>query len=531
MTIEPIEIPQRMNAVTWLLDRHVATGWGDRVAVITPEAKYTYRALFEWVNRIGNTLRGFELEPENRVLVFQPDGVTQVAAYLGAMKIGAVPVMVSPLLQPTDYEHIVRDSRARVLITTAEWLPLLAPALRSAQFMRAVLVTGTPGELAPLGTIPVVPLERLTASASPRLDALAMSPDDMAYWLYSSGTTGVPKGVVHLHHDVLHCQYYSRNVLHLQPDDLVFSTSKLFFAYALGTVCHMTLFAGATMLLYPDRPLPETLAPFVETFRPTLFFSVPTFYANVLRSPEVRPEQFSSVRMFLSAGEPLPSQVFRQWQDRFGSEICDGIGSTELTYTFISNRPDHLKPGSSGQVVPGNEVRIVDDQGKDLPVGEIGHLLVRAEATCAFYWNQHQRNKDVFLGHWFRTGDMYYRDEEGYFYHCGRSDDMLKVSGVWVSPTEVENLLLEHPVVKEACLIGHADANGNIKPKAFVVLQDGIPPAPELGADLQQFVKQRLAPVKYPRWVEFVPELPRTGTGKLKRHQMRQAAALAYSRL
>lgn len=522
--MEPVclDIPDQMNAATYFVDRVVAGGGGDRTALALPDRSYTYQQLLYTINRVGNGLRELGVEVENRVLMVLPDDLPFVATYWGAMKIGAVPVPVNVLFDTHQYEFLLNDSRAKVLVTDAEFWPKLEPALARAPFLRHVILVG--GEGGPVAGIPVHRWDALVSGASPTLEAMPMSRDDMAYWLYSSGTTGFPKGVVHLHHDLLWCQFFARHVLDLQPDDRIFATSKLFFAYALGSILHMSAFHGCTSLLWPERPQPETVARFIEQQRPTVLFSVPSFYAAFLRSDAVRPEQFQSVRLCLSAGEPLAPELYRRWQERFGIELCDGIGATEMVYTFISNRPGHVRPGSSGQPVPGAEIRIVDEAGRDLPPGEQGNLLVKAEFTCGTYWRQHERNKDAFLGRWFRTGDVYVRDDDGYYYYAGRSDDLFKVSGQFVSPVEVENTLLEHPAVTEAAVIGAPDADGNLKPKAFVVLQDRAQPGPDLVRGLQEHVRERIAHYKTPRWVEFVAALPRTATGKVQRYKLRAGA-------
>ncbi len=518
---EQVDALGQMNAASYFVDRNVAEGRGSRPALVLPDRCYTYAEVADRVNRLGNALRSLGVEIENRVMLVLPDGLEFAATYWGAMKIGAVPVPVNGSLTSRELLFTLDDSRARVLVTDAGHWPRLAPLLARAPHLRHVVLVGEVTPAQPR-TVPVHGWHELLAASSGELDAELVDRDDMAYWLYSSGTTGFPKGVVHLHHDLLCCQLFASAVMGLGAQDVVLSTSKLFFAYALGTSLHMPAYHGATTLLWPGRPQPEAIAAYVQEREPTVFCSVPTFYASLLRSEEVRPEQFRSVRLCLSAGEPLSPQLYRRWRERFGTELCDGIGTTELTYTFISNRPGRVRTGTSGEVVPGNRVRIVDDAGRDLPDGERGHLLVDAESTCAGYWRQHGRDKESFDGRWFRTGDMYCRDPDGYYYYVGRSDDLFKVHGQWLSPIEVENLLLEHPAVSEAAVVGAPDESGSLKPVAYVVLGGGFAPDPGLVRSLRDHVAASTQGWKSPRRVQFLAELPRTATGKVQRYRLRQ---------
>jgi benzoate-CoA ligase family protein len=519
--LEQVAALGRMNAAAEFVDRNLAEGHGSRPALVLPDRCFTYAEVADRVNRLGSGLRSLGVEVENRVLLVLPDGVEFAAAYWGAMKVGAVPVPVNGSLAPEELLFMLEDSRAGVLVTDAGHWPRLRPLAARAAHLRHVVLVGeeTP---APSGQVPVHGWHELLAAAPGQLAPELVDRDDMAYWLYSSGTTGFPKGVVHLHHDLLCCRLFAGAVMGLGRDDVVFSTSKLFFAYALGTSLHMASYHGATALLWPGRPRPREIAAYVEERAPTIFCSVPTFYAALLRSEEVRPEQFRSVRLCLSAGEPLSAQLYRRWRERFGVELCDGIGTTELTYTFISNRPGRVRTGSSGEVVPGNRVRIVDDTGRDVPDGERGHLLVDAESTCAHYWRQHRRNRESFEGRWFRTGDVYARDPDGFYYYVGRSDDLFKVHGQWLSPVEVENLLLEHPAVAEAAVVGCPDESGNLLPVAYVVPCGGFAPDAELARSLQDHVARCTQRWKSPRRVEFLTELPRTATGKVQRYRLRR---------
>jgi benzoate-CoA ligase len=348
------------------------------------------------------------------------------------------------------------------------------------------------------------------------------SRDDSAFWLYSSGSTGFPKGAVHLQHDMVVCaETYAKRVLGIRESDRVYSAAKLFFAYGLGNAGYFPLSVGAHALLYPQRPTPLAVFELIARQRPTLFFGVPTLYAGMLAVPDAERYDTSSLRLCVSAGEALPAELYQRWRERFGVEILDGIGTTETLHMFISNRPGAVRPGSSGLPVPGYQTAIVDEGGRPVPRGEIGNLRIHGDSTMACYWNQPEKTRQALDGPWIQTGDKYYQDEEGYFWYCGRSDDMLKVGGIWVSPIEVEATLVAHAAVLEVAVVGHQDAEQLVKPKAFVVLKDAATPSPELAAELREFVKGRIAPYKAPRWVEFVAELPKTATGKIQRFKLR----------
>jgi benzoate-CoA ligase family protein len=388
--------------------------------------------------------------------------------------------------------------------------------LADAPQLRHVLVAG--------GTAPPhLSYEDRLAKASPRLEAAPTSKDDAAVWLYSSGSTGRPKGAVHLHHDMVVCyETYARQVLGLRSTDRVFSAAKLFFAYGLGNAGYFPMGAGAESVLYPHRPTPDGVFEVLARHRPTIFFGVPTLYAAMLALKDAHKRwDLGSLRLCVSAGEALPDEIYSRWKERFGVEIIDGIGTTEILHIFLSNRPGASRPGSTGLPVPGYEAVIVDDAGLPVKQGDIGNLRVKGESTMAYYWNKHEKTKDTLYGHWIQTGDKYYQDADGYFWYAGRADDMLKVGGIWVSPVEVENTLIRHPAVLEAAVVGHEDTDRLVKPKAFVVLKDPAGAGGGLAEELKGFVKDKIAPYKYPRWIEFVPELPKTATGKIQRFKLR----------
>jgi benzoate-CoA ligase family protein len=507
------------NASSYFVDRHIDEGRGEAIAIECDDERITYRDLQESVNRFGSVLRDeLGVRPEERVLLLTLDGPEMVYAFFGAIKIGAVPVPLNTIWTTADYDYVLRDARPHVLIVSAPLVPRLgASPLTAYPWVRHIGVVGGEAEggtaLAPL-------LER----ASPRLEAEPTSCDATAFWLYSSGSTGRPKGCVHLQHDMRVCaESYAQGILRIAPTDRCFSVAKLFFAYGLGNGMYFPFSVGATTVLWPGAVTPSIVYRIIERYRPTLFFSVPTHYAMLLtHREEGREPDLSSIRCAVSAGESLPPAIFERFRSRFGIEILDGIGSTEVLHIFISNRPGRVKPGSSGEIVPGYEARLVDETGAPVEAGAIGTLLIRGDSTCAYYWNNHEQTKDTIAGHWIHTGDKYHVDEEGFYFFAGRSDDMIKVGGIWVSPTEVEAVLLEHRAVQACGVAGKPDADGLVKAAAFVVTAPGVRGSAELAAELQQLVRERLAEYKRPRWVEFVDALPTTATGKIQRFRLRQ---------
>src|ERR1700719_592160 len=461
-SVAPIFLPDEFNAASYFVDRHIKDGRADKVAIECGPVQVTYRQLFERVNQVGNGLRTLGVRIEERVFLLLLDSPEFAASFFGAIKIGAVPVPVNTLLKSADYEYLLNNSRARVAIVSDSLVAAIEAIPRQQlRYLQTVIVVG---EESRTGTLS---LEKLACESSSVLQAESTGKDDAAFWLYSSGSTGQPKACVHLQHDmVVSTERYAKAILKITDEDRCFSVAKLFFAYGLGNGLYFPLAVGATSILLPGAPKPHSVFEIIEHHRPTLFFSVPSNYVKLLAypAPDGREYDLSSVRHAISAGEALPATVCHRLTERFGVEILDAIGSTEALHMMISNIPRAVRPGSSGKIIPGFEARIVDDNNQRLAQGEIGNLLVKADSTCACYWNQHEKTKDTIEGHWIRTGDKYYQDEGGYFWYAGRTDDMLKVSGVWVSPIEIERVLSEHPAVQEAAVVFHKDADELIKP-------------------------------------------------------------------
>ncbi len=509
-------LPAQFNVATYFVDRNVEEGRGADVAFLCEDRTLTYADVQRLANCTGNVLRELGVEMEDRVLVLCLDAPEFLGAFWGAIKIGAVPIPVNTLMRAADYLYFLNDSRAKVAVVSAPLLPEVGPILGDAPHLRHVLVAGGSAG-------PHLAFEDRVGNASAALGPAPTSRDDAALWLYSSGSTGAPKGVVHLHHDmVVSVETYAKQVLGIRPSDRVYSAAKLFFAYGLGNAGYFPMAVGAQSVLFPHRPTPESVFELLTRRRPTIFFGVPTLYAGMLavKEPETRYD-LSALRLCVSAGEALPDEIYRRWRERFGVEIIDGIGTTETMHIFLSNRPGAARPGSSGLPVPGYEISIVDEADQPVPRGEIGNLKVKGDSTMAGYWNKHEKTKETLWGSWIRTGDKYHQDADGYFWYAGRGDDMLKVGGIWVSPVEVESTLVRHPAVLEAAVVGHEDTDRLVKPKAFVVLKEPAAAGATLAEELQRFVKDRIAPYKYPRWIEFVPELPKTATGKIQRFKLR----------
>ena len=507
-------IPERYNASV-LLDSNLDAGRSDKVAIYCGDEKITYGHLFDRVCRMGRALLELGVRREERVLLVLADTPAFPVAFLGAMRIGAVPVPVNPLSRAEDYRYFVEDTNARFIFADDAFVEKLTEALhgypeqvslistggnKSAMYIMADLMAGQSGELSPTDT----------------------HRDDMAFWLYTGGSTGNPKGVVHRHHDIPYtCETYARHVLGITEDDVAFSRA-LYHAYGLGNSISFPFWVGASSVLSPDRPTPLGTLETVQRFRPTLFFSVPTLYNAILNDPKSTQYDLSSIRLCLSAAEPLPPDTWRRWYETFDLSILDGIGSTEMLHIFCSNTSDEIKPGSTGKPVPGYELRLLDEEERPVGPGETGDLHVKGDSSAPYYWNQPAKSEQTMRGDWVFTGDRYRVDEEGFYWYEGRADDMIKVGGEWVSPIEIENTLLEHHIVHEAAVVG-VPIDGIMRVKAVVVLANDLSTSTDPARELQDWCKDRLQRYQYPHIIDFVEEMPKTTLGKIQRFKLREA--------
>ncbi len=508
--------PRQYNAAHDFIERNLRAGRGDKAAYIDDTGRCTYAQLAARVNQCANAIVRLGIPQESRIMLCMLDTIDYPAMFLGAIKAGIVPIPTNTLLTQKDYAFMLADSRARALVVSEALLPAFAPLLSRAPHLGHVVVSGA-------GDHGHRRLADLMDAAAETFEPVSTSVDDMCFWLYTSGSTGFPKGAVHLHsHMMLTGELYGRGALGLTEADVTFSPPKLFFAYGLGASLSFPLAAGATVVLMAERPTPESVYKRLVQHKPTVFYGVPTLYAAMLAAKSTPSKQELGLRLSVSAGEALPAALGRAWHDRFGSHILDGVGSTEMTHIYISNRPDDLRYGTSGKPVPGYGAKILDEDGNEVTPGKIGDLYVSGPTSAIMYWNNRARTKETFQGPWTRSGDKYYVDEDGYYVYAGRSDDMLKVSGQYVSPFEIEASLATHVDVLEAAVIGAEDENQLIKPKAYVVLKTGRDACGDLEEALKQHVKSMLSPHKYPRWIRFVEELPKTATGKIQRFKLRE---------
>ena len=504
------------NAVTWLLDRNIDEGRARKLAYTDTVSELTYGDLQKQSCRVANMLRRLGVRREERVAMIMLDTVDFPAVFLGAIRAGIVPVPLNTLLTSDQYAYVLADCRARVLFVSEALLPVVKDMVGRMSDLDHVVVSGND----PHGH------KKLSDELAIESDVFATAathPDEPAFWLYSSGSTGMPKGVRHLHANLAAtADTFASQVLGIREDDVCLSAAKLFFAYGLGNALTFPMSVGATTILNSERPTPALMFALMNKYNPSIFYGVPTLFSAMLNDEALKHERCGTrLRICTSAGEALPELVGNAWKARFGVDILDGVGSTELLHIFLSNAPGDIKYGSSGRPVPGYKVRLVNEAGADVADGEVGELLVDAPSAGEGYWNQRSKSRRTFEGHWTRTGDKYVRDADGRYTFCGRSDDMFKVSGIWVSPFEVESALITHPSVLEAAVVPEADPEGLLKPKAFVVLRAGAR-TEHLHDALKEHVKQKIGPWKYPRWIEVVDALPKTATGKIQRFKLRE---------
>jgi benzoate-CoA ligase family protein len=502
------ELPERLNIADWLLDARVREGKGRRPALLTDQGTFTYGDVQTLANRFGHLLESAGVEPEQRVIIALPDGPEFVAALFGTLKVGAVVVMVNPQLPVDAIEYFYSYTRAAVALVHRHTAPAFQAARRATDtHLKQIMVVGESATT------------RALDGAPPELDTFPSHRDDAAIWLFSGGTTGKPKAVVQSHGSFANTTLcYGQGVLGLTDRDITMAVPKLFFGYATGSNLFFPLSVGAAAVLFPEKSTAETLFAKIRKFRPTVLVNVPTMVNQMVAHPDAAQQDLSSIRIATSAGEALPVELYERWKQTFGVELLDGLGTAEMWHIFISNTPGAVRPGTIGRVVPGFDVRVRDDLLHDLPDGEVGMLWVRGNSRAIGYWQQMEKTKAAFRGEWYVSGDLVCRDADGYFTYCGRADELLKVGGKWLAPQEVEGCLLQHPLVKEVAVVGVEDANGLMKPHAFVVATEQ---RPGLAEELQEFARTRLEAYKAPRTVRFLDVLPRTHLGKVDRGQLR----------
>lgn len=506
------------NAAADLLERNLKAGRGNKPAFIDPKRTLTYAELDAEARRTANLMRALGLRHEDRVVMIMLDTVEFPMVFLGAILAGVVPIPLNTALTSETHAFMLTDSRAKALFVSAPLLAGLEPVLAKLPELQVVVVgEGAAGNQTDFA--------KSHAGQSEQFVAVATHPDEPAFWLYSSGSTGTPKGAKHIHTSPMAtAKLYAQGVLGIREDDVCLSAAKLFFAYGLGNALTFPMSVGATAVLNPERPTPALMYDYLKKYQPTLFFGVPTLYAAMLGDAALGQEKGSPrLRMCVSAGEALPEQIGKSWKARFDVDILDGVGSTELLHIFLSNAPGDVVYGTSGVAVGGYDLRLVDERGGEVAAGEIGELLVRAPSAAEGYWNQREKSRSTFEGEWTRTGDKYTRDAAGRYTYCGRTDDMFKVSGQWVSPFEVESALVSHPSILEAAVIAKEDSDGLTKPKAFIVLKAGVDRS-GIEAVLKEHVQSRVGAWKYPRWIEIVESLPKTATGKIQRFKLRDGS-------
>lgn len=509
------DIPRAFNLASYFVDRNVEEGRGGRTALIGPGGATTYAELAALTNRSGNVLRELGVHAEERVLLVLADSVEFVALWYGAQKIGAVTAEAYTFLQPKDYAYYLDYTRASVVVADATTLERIREATGSSRWLRGVLVVGAPEEL----RSGEASFEALAAAASDEVEPAPTTRDDIAIWKFTTGTTGLPKAAVHPQHSpLLSFDWYARGVLGIREDDLVLPVPKLFFGYARDLTALYPFGVGAAGIVFPERTTPERIFELVAQHRPSILVQVPTMMAAMIAHPDAG--DLSCLRLCTSAGEALPRELYERWRATFGVEVLDGIGSSEAYHIYISNRPGRVRPGSVGEVVPGYRARVLDEDGEEMPEGEVGTLWIEGDTAALLYWNEHEKTKRTFSGDLVNTGDLCVRDHDGYFWYRGRSDELIKVGGIWVAPAEIEDCLVSHPDVVECAVVGYVD-EGLTLTRAHVVLRVGASGSAELTAALQDHVRAHLSPHKYPRDVRFVAELPKTPSGKIDRRALR----------
>jgi benzoate-CoA ligase len=513
--------PERFNMADYFLYHNLEEGRANKVCLYCEDQKWTYGEAARLSNRAGNALRELGVEIEDRVLMVLPDCPEFVWTWFGAARIGAVITMVNPLLPAADYVYYLDYTRARVAVVHESVWPAFSEAAKGARYLRGVLVVGTEGENKRQDWVSCGSFKEAIDAADDECTPADTRRDDIAIWLFTSGSTGHPKGAVHLQHDLpYNTEVFAKRTMGVNADDLTVSVPKLFFGYATGTNLLFPFAVGGATALFSERSTAEKMFEVIKRYRPTILTTVPTMINSMLNVPGAAKDDLSSLRFCYSAGEALPIELYERWMSTYGVDICDGIGSAEMFHIYITNRPGDIKPGSLGRIVEGYEAKIVDAGSNEVPTGEMGTLKIKGDSAALCYWNAHEKSKDTFAGDWCTTGDQFHVDADGYYWYHGRTDDMLKVSGVFVAPAEIENCLLQHASVLECAVVGH-EFEGLVKPKAFVVVREGFDGTEQLAEEIKQFVKSRIAVYKYPRWVEFVSSLPKNDRGKIDRKKLK----------
>ena len=520
-----VSFPERFNMADYFLYHNLEEGRENKTCLYFENQTWTYGDAVRQSNRAGNALRELGVEIEDRVLLVLPDCPEFVWTWFGAARVGAVITMVNPLLPASDYEYYLDYTRARVAVVHESVLPAFGEAVKTARYLRGVLVVGRGEEIKNTDKnrdrFVWRSFEEAIEACDDECTPADTRRDDIAIWLFTSGSTGHPKGAVHLQHDLpYNTEVFAKRTMGVCADDLTVSVPKLFFGYATGTNLLFPFAVGGATALFSERSTAEKMFEVIKRYRPTILTTVPTMINSMLNVPGAARNDLSSLRFCYSAGEALPIELYERWMNAYGVDICDGIGSAEMFHIYITNRPGDIKPGSLGRIVEGYEAKIVDAENNEVPTGEMGTLKIKGDSAALCYWNAHEKSKETFAGDWCTTGDQFHVDTDGYYWYHGRTDDMLKVSGVFVAPAEIENCLLQHEAVLECAVVGH-EADGLVKPKAFVVLREGFVDGGALAEEIKQFVKSRIAIYKYPRWVEFVSSLPKNDRGKIDRKQLK----------
>src|SRR5438128_4643150 len=520
---ESIQFPERFNMADYFLYHNLEEGRENKVCLYFKDQTHTYGETARMSNRVGSALREVGVDIEDRVLIVLPDCPEFAWTWFAAARIGAVITMVNPLLPADDYQYYLEYTRARAAIIHDSLAKPFVDAVSTANYLRSVLVVHDDNAIDkqlidPRGRVKFFPFSEIVSSQSEAARAASTHRDDIAIWLFTSGSTGHPKGAVHLQHDLpYNTEVFAKRTMGVNENDLTVSVPKLFFGYATGTSLLFPFAVGGATALFAERSTPEKLFEVIEKYRPTILTTVPTMINAMLNANDAKSHDLSSIRFCYSAGEALPIELYHRWKKTFGVEICDGIGSAEMFHIYITNRPGDVKPGSLGRIVEGYQAKIVDADNRGVPVGEMGTLKIKGDSAALCYWNAQRASKETFAGDWCTTGDQFHVDGDGYYWYHGRTDDMLKVGGVFVAPAEIENCLLQHDAVLECAVVGHADGDGLVKPKAFIVARDGHQAGETLANEIKEFVKTRIALYKYPRWIEFVDSLPKNDRGKVDR--------------